>query len=108
MPTGPAAVARSARVTAPLRRLCVPGPSRERLYSARERFILTPAGRRRTFSRHARNSKPLFRKRENMKDQVARRGNAVLRLLLIGSVAGAISCGDDQTSVPSDGTIEIV
>jgi hypothetical protein len=43
-----------------------------------------------------------------MKDQVARGGNAVLRLLLIGGVAGIISCGDDQTSVPSDGTIEIV
>ena len=43
-----------------------------------------------------------------MKDQLARPGNVVLRLLLIGSVAGAISCGDDQTSVPTDGTIEIV
>ena len=43
-----------------------------------------------------------------MKDQLARPGNVVLRLLLIGSVAGAISCGDDQTSVPADGTIEIV
>ena len=43
-----------------------------------------------------------------MKDQVARHGYAVLRLLLIGSVAGIISCGDDQTSVPTDGTIEIV
>jgi hypothetical protein len=42
-----------------------------------------------------------------MKDQLARPGNAVLRLLLIGSVAGAISCGDDQNSVPTDGTIEI-
>jgi hypothetical protein len=86
----------------------VPEPSRERLYSARERFILTPAGRRRTFSRQSRNSKPLFRKRENMKDLLAKHGNAALRLLLIGSLAGAISCGDDQTSVPTDGTIQIV
>ena len=43
-----------------------------------------------------------------MKDQVARHGYAVLRLLLIGSVAGIISCGDDQTSIPAEGTIEIV
>ena len=43
-----------------------------------------------------------------MKDQLARHGNLVLRLLLIGSVAGVISCGDDQTSVTTDGTIQIV
>ncbi len=43
-----------------------------------------------------------------MKDHLANHGHVVLRLLLIGSVAGAISCGDDQTSVPTDGTIEIV
>jgi hypothetical protein len=43
-----------------------------------------------------------------MKDVLARHGNAVLRLLLIGSVAGAISCGDDQTAVLGDGTIAIV
>lgn len=70
--------------------------------------MLTPAVRRRTFSRQARNSKPLFRKRENMKAELARHGNLVWQLLLICSVAGAISCGDDGTSVPTDGTIEIV
>jgi hypothetical protein len=43
-----------------------------------------------------------------MKDLLARHGNTALRLLLIGSVAGAIACGDDQTSVPTDGTIQIV
>jgi hypothetical protein len=43
-----------------------------------------------------------------MRDQLLRQGNALLRLLLIGSVAGIISCGDDQTAVPTDGTIEIV
>ena len=43
-----------------------------------------------------------------MKDELARHGTALMRLLLIGSVAGAISCGDDQTSVPTDGTIQIV
>lgn len=43
-----------------------------------------------------------------MMDRQARCGNTLLRLLLIGSVAGAISCGDDQTSALGDGTIEIV
>jgi hypothetical protein len=43
-----------------------------------------------------------------MRDQLGRHGNAVLRLLLIGSLAGAISCGDDQSSITGDGTIEIV
>lgn len=43
-----------------------------------------------------------------MNDLVANHGNVVTRLLLIGSLAGAMSCGDDQTSVLGDGTIEIV
>ena len=43
-----------------------------------------------------------------MKDLLLNHGHIVLRLLLIGSVAGAISCGDDETSVLGDGTIEIV
>ena len=43
-----------------------------------------------------------------MKDLLAKHGNAVLRLLAIVSVAGTISCGDDQSPGPTDGTIQII
>ncbi len=43
-----------------------------------------------------------------MKDSLGRHGSTARGLLLLASVAGAISCGDDQSSVTTDGTIEIV
>ena len=42
-----------------------------------------------------------------MKDLLRRHGRAVLQLLLIASVAGSLSCGDDQGPATGDGTILI-